>query len=123
MTDYIQKLINENEYYSTRQLNIFLFDLDDKITKDYYFKHRSNFRIKTGKYTNTTYYSLVCVYQDKRFTKWFINEGIMSNEHRVFLKLIQKRIEFNNLIERRLKNNEFNGRQKYVDFTEIQDFF
>ena len=106
--DYITKIIIENKKYSTKKLQVFLFDLDEKIITNYYFKNRDKFKIKTGKYERVSYYLLCIMYPNVDFTSWFIENRVKS-EHKIFLELLLKRIELSNLIVRRIKNKDYLG--------------
>lgn len=109
----LQDIIDNHEMYSTKYLNNYLFDVDEELTRNKYYLERKKYYFKKGKYENVTYYMMTIMYPTKKFTKWFVENGSIDEEHRNYLKSMLKRQELNHIIDTRIKFGQFKGLQEF----------
>ena len=101
---YLDEVIENEKMYSVKQLNKLLFDVDDNLTSNIYFKNRNLYKIKSGKHQGYTYYMLIILEIKKiLFIMDKMNEGV----HKEFLEFCLKRRRLNKIILSRLEEKRF----------------
>lgn len=106
----IQDILDNHHLYSTKFLNRYIMDIDEiHIVTNKYFVERQKYIFKKGKYNGISYYMMSILYPDTHFYKWFIENGSMTEDHREFLRLLQKRRELLKITEFRMKKGLYKG--------------
>ena len=101
---YLDEIIENEKDYSTKQLNKLLFDVDDNLTNNMYFKDRNSYKVKSGKHKGYTYYMMIILEIKKiDFIMSNMNEGGLKN----FLEFCLKRRRLNKIILSRLEEKRF----------------
>ena len=101
----IDEIIMNSNKYSTKDLNIMLFDFDEVMLRNKFYIERYEHKFKTGKYHHMNFFMMTIAYPNK--IPWIIENFIKDNNHKLFLEFCMKRHQLNRIILRRMDNNQF----------------
>jgi hypothetical protein len=97
---YLDDVIQNEKQYSTKQLHNLLFDVDDDLINNKYYKDRNSYKLLSGKHKGYSYYMMTLLYPSK--AQFLIDNTVKNEIHKEFLQLCLKRMKLNNIILNRL---------------------
>ncbi len=103
----IDTIIENFQDYSIKEIHEKLFDFDEVLTRNKYFVERQNYKIKTGKYHDTSFYMMTVCYPKQ--VPWMLenNPIIVNNpDLKAFLEFCMKRHKLGKMFINRLPKLE-----------------